>query len=422
MTKIGYLIPEFPGQTHAFFMREREELAERGIDAALVSTRLPRAGAAEHAWAASAQAETTYLTPLSWTDLLASGWRIARSGPAAWVRCLRTICSERDLSWRQKAKLFGLLGVAGHLVSAMEQQGCDHVHIHSCADAAWLGVFAAHMSPLSYSLTLHGPLHDYGLSQQTKWRFAEFVVVITRDLLEQAKAELDPRVLPELVLAPMGVNVNRFRRSIQYQPPCLGRPLRIVSCGRLNPCKGHDDLIRTIGRLRERGIDASLTICGAVDGAAQPHADVLRSLIDDLGLKDDVELAGSVSEERVRETLEQAHVFCLASHKEPLGVATMEAMAMELPVVVTESPGVLEMIDSGQHGCLVPPRNPAAMTEAIVALLEQPERCVELGRAGRERVVREFHSGRSAEMIAERVSATPGYGSQDIPAIEPALA
>jgi hypothetical protein len=62
--KAGYLIPEFPGQTHAFFMRERAELENRGVDSALYSTRPPANGAAAHEWAAAAAAETTYLTPI----------------------------------------------------------------------------------------------------------------------------------------------------------------------------------------------------------------------------------------------------------------------------------------------------------------------------------------------------------------------
>ena len=64
-TKIGYLIPEFPGQTHAFFMRERAKLAALNVQTDLVSTRQPVNGQAQHAWADKAAAETTYLAPMT---------------------------------------------------------------------------------------------------------------------------------------------------------------------------------------------------------------------------------------------------------------------------------------------------------------------------------------------------------------------
>jgi glycosyltransferase involved in cell wall biosynthesis len=61
-----------------------------------------------------------------------------------------------------------------------------------------------------------------------------------------------------------------------------------------------------------------------------------------LDLGDAITLLGAVSEEAVQASLEKAHVFVLASLGEPLGVATMEAMAMGVPVVVTNAGGVTE--------------------------------------------------------------------------------
>ena len=128
-------------------------------------------------------------------------------------------------------------------------------------------------------------------------------------------------------------------------------------------------------------------------------------LIHGLGKRnnDSVHLLGAVSEDTVRESLEKAHVFALASRQEPLGVAIMEAMAMEVPVVVTGAGGVKELVDEGINGLLVEPQAPTQLVEAISKLLKDKELSIQLGKAGREKVIKYFHSRRSADVLLNRI-------------------
>jgi glycosyltransferase involved in cell wall biosynthesis len=112
---------------------------------------------------------------------------------------------------------------------------------------------------------------------------------------------------------------------------------------------------------------------------------------------------GAQPEEKVQELLETAHIFVLASHEEPLGVALMEAMSMEVPVVATNAGGVPTLIRDGVEGLLVPARNAQALAGAIAALIAAPDLCASLGRAGRRRVVEGFSSRRSAQTIFDLV-------------------
>lgn len=59
---------------------------------------------------------------------------------------------------------------------------------------------------------------------------------------------------------------------------------------------------------------------------------------------------GAVAESRIREGLEKCHCFVLASRQEPLGVAIMEAMPMEVPVIVTRDGGVTELVEDSFDG------------------------------------------------------------------------
>jgi colanic acid/amylovoran biosynthesis glycosyltransferase len=101
--------------------------------------------------------------------------------------------------------------------------------------------------------------------------------------------------------------------------------------------------------------------------------------------------------------LQAAHVFALASHEEALGVATMEAMAMSVPVVVTRVGGVPELVTDGVEGLLVPPRDPAALAAAVAHVLRDADLAERMGRAGRTKVEKAFHSRLSAERLASHL-------------------
>jgi glycosyltransferase involved in cell wall biosynthesis len=264
-----------------------------------------------------------------------------------------------------------------------------------------VALFANLLSGLPYSLTLHGPLDDYGPNQKEKWRHAKFAFVITKKLLSEVNQELAGALPPQIELAPMGVELGKFNRSVPYSAWTGEGPLRIFACGRLNPCKGHADLIDAVGLLRQKGIDARLEIAGEDEAGGTTYRKVLEAKLSESKLGDAVTLLGAVSEDKVRGGIEHAHIFSLASLQEPLGVAIMEAMAMRVPVVVTGAGGVPELVDDGVDGILVPPQNPQVLAEKLEAVARSPQEAARLGEAGRRKVETKFSSERSAEMLAQ---------------------
>lgn len=406
--KIGILIPEFPGQTHAFFWREIQELRRRAVEVDIVSTRAPPAAIVSHAWSPQAVAETDYLLPLGWRGASSVVGGLVRGFPGGWARCVRSIV-RADLPGRQRGRLLALALVGAHLAQLARLRGWAHLHAHSCADAANVALFANQMSGLPYSISLHGPLRDYGANQEEKWRHAAFALVITEKLLQEVRADLRGCLPPVLEIAPMGVDLDRFTRSGPFVPWGGAGPLRLFSCGRLNPCKGHNDLVATVGRIAGLGIDVRLSIAGEDESGGTGYRSVLEACIRDHRLADRVRLLGAVSEERVISELHAAHLFCLASKAEPLGVAIMEAMALSIPVVVTGAGGVPELIDDGRDGVLVPPGDHEAMAKAIVNVAIDSQGAQALGEAGRRKIAERFSSRRSAEVLARLVSGTqPG--------------
>ena len=178
--------------------------------------------------------------------------------------------------------------------------GIEHV-----VDAAHVALFAHLLGGIPYSLTLHGDLGDYGPNQREKWVHCAFGLAVTRRLVAQLTEQLSGSLPASISVAPMGVDIARFTRRAPYEPWREG-PARIFSCGRLNPGKGHSDLIRAVHLLRTRGLDARLAIAGEDDLGGTGYRHSLEALIAELGLSKSVTLLGAISEERVLEQLEVA--------------------------------------------------------------------------------------------------------------------
>ena len=394
----AYLVPQFPGQTHIFFWREIAALEAQGVTPVLYSTTVPPSGLISHRWSQEAMARTTYLASRNPALLAAILPRLP------WGLILR----EARRMPKDEAKTF-LKDViisapaAEKLARDCKRRGITHVHAHSCGRAALIAALAHHAHGLSYSLTLHGPLQDYGVGQRFKWQSAAFVSVITRALLDLLPGQLGDALPKRLPLQPMGVDTSAFRRDTPYVPPNPEEPLRVFSCGRLNVVKGHQDLMQAVRLMIDRGQPVHLEIAGEDDAGGGGFHKELDTRLADLGLEDHVTLLGAISAEAVREKLLAAHVFVLASWSEPLGVAYMEAMSCEVPTIGTDAGGVPELITSGQDGLLVPPKTPEALAAALTQLANSPDFAEALARAGRARVVADFDSSRGADMLVREI-------------------
>jgi colanic acid/amylovoran biosynthesis glycosyltransferase len=405
--RLGYLVPEFPRQTHIFFWRECEQLRRRGVEPVFLSTRRPPTSACPHAFRDQAAAATHYVFPpplASLFDLLIR--------PLGVARALRYWLSLGG-SLKERVKFLGLLVCAAHLAGYRRRHGITHIHVHSCGQAALLAAFAQRLGGPGYSLTLHNPLVDHGPLQRQKWRHARFAIVVTQRLLEEVKRELAGD-LPPVYVAPMGVDLDAFQRTTPYQPAQPGGPVRIFTCGRLHPGKRHDLLIRATGLLRSEGIDARLTIAGedADSGTGQFRRD-LEGLVAELNLGEFVTLPGAMSEAEIRHRLESAHVFGLSSDTEALGIVMVEAMAMRVPVVCTDVGGTTELVKTGENGLAVPPRDPAALAAAIRRIATDPELAMKFSGAGRATVEAGFGSDRSAATIERGLREHAGLGSRE---------
>jgi colanic acid/amylovoran biosynthesis glycosyltransferase len=418
--RLGYLVPEFPGQTHGFFWRETGVLKQLRILPDIVSTRRPRKDSANQEWGGQAERLTTYLVPSSLPELGSMVRELrtpGRNRMAEIFRAANEMSGKRSRPFlrprhiRALAKQLAWLALGARLSGLARERGWQHVHVHSCGNAANIALYAHLLSSLPYSLTLHGPLSDYGPNQAPKWANAAFSIVITNELNGEVRRALGTAVPQHLAVASMGVDAEEFSRASPYAPWSGKEAFRIFSCGRLNPSKGHDVLLAAVAEMLEAGADVELTIAGEDESGGNGYRRELERLLDRHGLRNHVRLLGAVPAGRIRQELDRSHAFALASHAEPLGVAIMEAMCMGVPVVTTAAGGVPELVLDGT-GLLVSPGNSNELAGAITRLTMDPELCVALGIAGRERASTAFGHRRSAEVLAQLVRSGVALGDE----------
>ena len=186
------------------------------------------------------------------------------------------------------------------------------------------------------------------------------------------------------VISP-AINLNLFHREATY--PCkMSGPYKLISVGRLHWKKGYEFALIAVQQLIESGFEVEYLIIGEGD-----QEEKLRFLIDQLGLAENVTLAGRKSAGEVRKALEEADIFVLPSLSEGLSNAVLEAMAMEVPVISTTAGGMDEAIHDGEDGLLIPTMQPNALTSRIIQLLENYQFRKRLGEAGRKKVIERFN-------------------------------
>jgi glycosyltransferase involved in cell wall biosynthesis len=206
-------------------------------------------------------------------------------------------------------------------------------------------------------------------------------------------------VTPEkIVLIPNGVDLSSFDPRGHSFPESASRSGSfVIGCaGRLRAEKGQAVLLAAFSRLAHARADARLEIAGEgpLRGALEGQARRLQ-------VAEKVRFLGHVRHGAMAATLAGWDLFVMPSLAEGFGLAAAEAMAMERAVVASRTEGLAEIVRDEETGLLVPPNDPAALSDAILALMRDPERRSRMGRTGREEIARCYSITRTAARVAD---------------------
>lgn len=193
--------------------------------------------------------------------------------------------------------------------------------------------------------------------------------------------------------------------------PAEGAP-RVGLVGRIAPWKGQDIFLAAAARLAPEFPDAEFVLAGAPLFGEEPFERQLRRQATSLGLDGRVGFLGF--QEDVWQVYRELDVVVHASTlPEPYGNVVLEAMASRRALVGAAAGGVLELVDDGRTGVLVPPGDPEALAAAIGRLLRSPQERRRLADAGRRHVEESFSRDRDARTLERiwREAAAAGRGS-----------
>jgi colanic acid/amylovoran biosynthesis glycosyltransferase len=185
----------------------------------------------------------------------------------------------------------------------------------------------------------------------------------------------------------LGVDPALFRRAVRAE----GRPLRILTVGRMVPKKGHEFGLRAVAEAAAAMPEIEYVVAG--DGPLRPQ---IEQMVRDLGLQTRVKLAGWKTRPEIVAAMSEADILLAPSvtaangDREGTPVAILEAMASGLPVVSTDHAGIPEMVEDGVSGFLSPERDVPGLAKALTLLAGDSGLRAGMGERGRAIVEKQY--------------------------------
>ncbi len=187
----------------------------------------------------------------------------------------------------------------------------------------------------------------------------------------------------EFKIIPNGVDTNRFNPDNKGIGELIDGRINVLYVGRFEKRKGLIYLFEAFKILKTKlGEDCPrLIVVGGNNFKECPYK--LRN-----ELKDVLYFAGVQGEDMLRRFYATTDIFCSpAIGSESFGITLLEAMASGKPIVASAISGYNEVVYDNQEGLLVPPRDSIALSEALLHLISNPDRRVEMGKAGRQKAL-----------------------------------
>ncbi len=206
-----------------------------------------------------------------------------------------------------------------------------------------------------------------------------------------------------IVDIPPGVDIHTYHlpdaKALQQKTTL---PEKYIFCiSRIDTNKGHDFLLHAFDLVRKKIGDVNLVIGGGSPNPKQREIDLyqkMKDIISEKGMDGRVQLIGYVPDELMPVYYQQSEMFVLPSLFEPFGMTTQEAMACGKAVIASKFGGIRNVIEHGENGLLVDPSNTSEFADAMIRLLENPEKTKSIGQKAYKTVQDNF----SWEAIAER--------------------
>ncbi|MFA5878133.1 MAG: glycosyltransferase family 4 protein [Candidatus Staskawiczbacteria bacterium] len=285
-----------------------------------------------------------------------------------------------------------------------KQEKFDIVHTHTLKPE-FLGQIAAKLAGVPIIInSLHGfnfaedtpkiKKKIFTLIEKIAARYSSLIFSISRKIV---KSVVNEKVCKREKIKYLGDGISVFRfdpskfskEFILNKKKELGidpgkKVIGIVA--RLVAEKGYLDLFQALKTVLVKHPETLLLVIGQEEPEKRDNID--SKIVKNYQIENNVLFLGERND--VEELYPLMDIFAFPTHREGLGVALLEASAMMIPVIATNTGGCPEVVDDGKTGILIPLKNVEKLTEAILYLFNNPEKAKKMGQNGRQKILREF--------------------------------
>lgn len=198
-------------------------------------------------------------------------------------------------------------------------------------------------------------------------------------------------------VTPFGVNINRFYPRIRNSNS------NVVVIGFLKGTAkiyGIDTFLETVEQLKyelsKHDIDLKIKICGGGD-----RIEYINNYIQEKELNEYVVFYGLIPHEQMPEFINSCDIICIPSKEESFGVSAIEAMSCGVPCVVSDAPGLEEVVDNGVTGYVISNENISDYVNLMMRLSLNAKERATMGQAGRKKVEKYYNFENNIDKFME---------------------
>ncbi|PCH93474.1 MAG: glycosyl transferase family 1 [Bacteroidetes bacterium] len=280
------------------------------------------------------------------------------------------------------------LNLLPKLKKAIKSFQPDIVHVHYASSYGLLGklsgfhpIFVSVWGSDVYVFPNKGKLQNIVLKSNLK--NADKIFSTSRDMKKETEKYTDK----DIKVIPFGIDIENFKH-MSVEREFAQEDIVLGTIKSLEKEYAIDVLIKAFSIVCDRNpqLQLKLMICG--EGSLRND---LEALCNKLGIVDRTTFTGLVAHDEVPRYLNMIDVFGCLSDNESFGVAVAEAMACELPVVVSDVGGLPELVENGRSGSVVPPQSPVLAADAIEIFVLHPLVREKIGHNARLRIKTKFN-------------------------------
>ena len=283
-----------------------------------------------------------------------------------------------------KKSIFTIIKMVSKIAQIIKKENIDIVHARSRAPA-WSALWASRSRNKIFITTCHGYYGLHFFSYVMGW--GKRVIVLSNAI---ARHMIDDFGVPyeRIRLIPRGVDLEKFK----YISPETKRKqeFNVGIIGRITPIKGHLYFIKAMAKVAREVGNLKIWIVGDAPASRQAYKEQIQVLVKRLGLWQYTEFLGTQKD--IPAILANLDCLVLATTtQEAFGRVIIEAQACGVPVVATGVGGVVDIIEDGINGLLVPPSEPTSMSEAVVRIFKDKQLAKDLASKAHRKVKEKYN-------------------------------